>query len=70
MCPELNFYVISLSYAPEIVLYQETFFQIILGLNLLGINYLRSDSVPKVLIPINKVNLDLVLFSPLGSLFS
>lgn len=44
MYPELSFSLIMLSCAPGIVLHQETFPHILLGLNMLAINSLASVS--------------------------
>lgn len=45
MCPELSLSGITFSREPGILLYQESFFfQIVLGLNTLGINRLLLDS--------------------------
>lgn len=44
MYPELSFNIIMFPWVMGIALHQETFFQIILGLNTLGINHLLLDS--------------------------
>lgn len=59
MYPELSFNVIMLSCAPEIV-HQDTFSQIMLGLNILAVNSVTSESL-KVMTQVYEINLNRVV---------
>ena len=58
--PELSFDAIMPSCALVLVLHQETLSQIILRLNLLGINCRGSDSLIRLLVQVDEVNLNWV----------